>query len=175
MTGQVQIRPGSPSDIAALESLYPRVFPEEDLLPLVQKLLSEKDPVISLVATVKGATVGHVIFTMCGIEGGPSKIALLGPLGVDPEMQRQGIGTMLVRTGLDQMSASGVVQVNVLGDPSYYGRFGFKPDISVQPPFTLPEDWATAWQSLQTNPDRSPVSGKLQVPEPWQDIKLWAP
>lgn len=51
----------------------------------------------------------------------------LAPLAVAPEAQGRGIGSALVRAGLKVCAEGGVDGVVVLGDPAYYGRFGFKP------------------------------------------------
>jgi putative acetyltransferase len=51
----------------------------------------------------------------------------LAPMAVLPAYQRQGIGSVLVRSGLAVCQALGYGAVVVLGHPSYYPRFGFVP------------------------------------------------
>jgi len=172
MTEKLGIRESAPSDAASIEMLYPDAFPDEDLLPLVRELLREKSVTLSLVAIVDQALVGHVLFTLCSVEGSSVKVALLGPLAVASDWQRQGIGGALIRKGLQLLKNAGVVQVYVLGDPSYYGRAGFKSDAKVMPPYALPVEWGAAWQSANLN-KAQPPHGKLAVPQPWQQPALW--
>ena len=175
MTDRIEIRESVPTDAALIEGLYPDAFPDEDLLPLVRELLSEAPIVLSLVGMADAALVGHAIFTTCGIARRPDKVALLGPLAVASSWQRQGIGSAIVRAGLQRVETAGASQVYVLGDPAYYKRFGFEPDAGVAPPYPLPEAWRSAWQSLGLGGNQSLPRGKLSVPQPWRQEALWAP
>lgn len=172
---EIQIRESAPHDIAPLRIVYANAFPEEELMPLVVAMLEPGFPVVSLVASVDGAIVGHMLMTLCGIEGRGESVALLGPLGVVSAWQRKGVGAALVAEGLRRVKASGAVQVHVLGDPAYYGRFGFRADAGVAAPYPLPEEWSTAWQSLSLRDGAPTVPGKLVVPGPWREPALWAP
>lgn len=175
MIDRIEIRESQPNDVAAIERLYPDAFPDEDLLPLVRELLREDSVVLSLVGISDRALVGHVIFTTCSIAGRTDTVALLGPLAVAPDRQRQGIGSAIVRAGLRRLENAGTRHVYVLGDPAYYGRFGFEPDHAVSPPYPLPEEWQGAWQSLGLRDSGPPLRGKLSVPRPWRRPALWAP
>ena len=175
MTEHIDIRESLPSDTTSIEALYPNAFPDEDLLPLVRELLGAEPIVLSLVGIVDETLAGHVIFTTCGIAGGADTVALLGPLAVAAARQRQGVGSALVRAGLRALETSGTRRVYVLGDPAYYGRFGFAADEDVTPPYPLPEEWRGAWQSLSLRGDTPPLCGKLSVPQPWSQRALWAP
>lgn len=175
MIDEAEIRESLPTDIAAIEKLYPDAFPDEDLLPVVRELLREGSTVLSLVGITDQTLVGHVVFTICSIAGRTDKVALLGPLAVAPNWQRRGIGGALIREGFQRLKSDGVSQVYVLGDPAYYGRFGFEPDSGVTPPYPLPEEWNRAWQSISLRGDEPPLNGKLSVPQPWLQPALWAP
>lgn len=175
MRSDIVVRENRPDDAAAFERLYAEAFPDEDLLPLVRALLNEGPAVLSLVALAGGTPAGHVAFTSCGVEGSAQKHALLAPLAVMPTRQRQGIGSTLVREGLPRLKADGAAQVHVLGDPAYYGRFGFAPDEDVAPPYPLPPEWREAWQALRLRDDLPPARGTLTVPPPWRQAALWAP
>ena len=95
---------------------------------LVERLREQAHPLISLVAEQAGRTVGHILFSPVTVEGNGSLFLMgLGPMAVLPEQQRQGIGSALVRAGLDRCRKSGVQAVVVLGHPRYYPRFGFEP------------------------------------------------
>ena len=143
---------------------------------MVRELLKEEPLFLSLVATVNGALVGHVVFTKCGLVGRQDKVALLGPLAVAPASQGQGIGSDLVRAGLRRLEKTGESSVLVLGDPAYYRRFGFGPEDDVLPPYPLPAAWQDAWQSLRLrNGNQPPLKGNLSVPQPWRQRALWEP
>ncbi|UFN47264.1 N-acetyltransferase [Roseomonas sp. OT10] len=87
---------------------------------------------LSLVAESGGALVGllvgHVAFSPVRIGGAASNWHGLGPVAVRPDRQRGGIGTALVRAGLERLRALGSGGCVVLGDPGFYGRLGFRPD-----------------------------------------------
>ncbi|UUX48794.1 N-acetyltransferase [Nisaea acidiphila] len=170
---KIGIRESGPEDLAAIEALYPLVFPEEDLLPLVRTLIREPAGVLSLVAMDGAVLAGHVAFTTCAVAGYPQQVALLGPLAVIPAMQRQGIGSALVQEGLERLHRARVVRVMVLGDPTYYTRFGFAPDTDIAPPYPLPESWWNAWRSLGLGEALPPCSGDLVVPPPWRVATYW--
>jgi len=87
---------------------------------------------LSLVAIADERIVGHILFTPVDIDGvAPHGAALgLAPLAVLPERQRSGIGSALVRAGLDACRSNGCRVVVVLGHPEYYPRFGFVPAAS---------------------------------------------
>ncbi len=175
MIGELEIRESRANDVSSIEKLYPDAFPDEDLLPLVRELQREGSGTVSLVGIADRVLVGHVVFTTCSIVGRPEKVALLGPLAVAPAWQRQGVGNAIVRAGLQRMENAGAVQVYVLGDPAYYRRFGFEPDDGVAPPYPLPEEWRSAWQSLSLSGNKPHLCGKLSVPQPWRRQALWAP
>jgi len=172
---EIEIRDSAPDDVAPLGTVYADAFPGEELMPLVIALLETENDLVSLVACAGPQIVGHILLTMCGIEGRGAKVALLGPLSVVSAWHKKGVGSALVAEGLRRAKASGAVQVFVLGDPAYYGRFGFRADGNVAAPYPLPEEWATAWQSLSLHGDAPTLQGRLSVPEPWRQPALWAP
>src|SRR5262249_317859 len=51
----------------------------------------------------------------------------LAPMAVLPEFQRRGIGSALVRAGIERLRKSRCPFVIVVGHPNYYPRFGFVP------------------------------------------------
>ena len=173
MPGDVSIRESRPDDHAALEVLYPAAFPDEDLLPVVRELLPRSD-VLSLVAIRDKRVAGHVMFTMCGVEGSDIRAALLAPLAVAPAVQRTGIGSAIVRDGLKRLRDDGIELVLVLGDPNYYSRFGFVPERGIGTPLPIPTEWADAWCSIALHGDPTTHVGKLVVPEAWNHSELWS-
>lgn len=175
MTDSIEIRESVLGDLAAISLLYPKAFPDEDLLPLVRELLQESAVTSSLVGIIGSGLVGHILFTKCSVVGSNGEASLLGPLAVAPACQKEGIGSALVRAGLQCLEDAGVSQVYVLGDPAYYGRFGFAPESRVAPPYALPPEWEGAWQSKSLGCAVTPPPGKLSLPGPWLQPALWAP
>ena len=168
----MQIRESTGDDNAAILAMYPRAFPEEDLVPVVSELLADESITMSLVATSDDEIVGNVIFTDCAVEGSNARIALLAPLAVAPDSQRQGIGGTLVRDGLQRLQEEGYAFVCVLGDPAYYGRLGFVPERRVEPPYPIPAEWADAWQSQYLD-DAAAFEGGFLLPPVWRHEELW--
>lgn len=169
-----EIRKSTSNDVEAVVSMYPLAFPDEDLVPVVRNLLADPDVAMSLVATVDGEIVGHVAFTTCAVEESDLNASMLAPLAVRPDFQRQGIGSAIVDAGLQRLRDSDFDVVFVLGDPAYYSRLGFGHESQVQPPYPLPAEWYTAWQSQYLGEVTSSCSGRLAVPSQWRDPALWA-
>ena len=171
------IRDSAPGDWPMIEALYRAAFPNEDLLPLVHALLREPATVLSLAATIGPALAGHAMFTACALTGSDDRAALLGPLAVIPRWQRRGVGSALVSAGLNRLRRDRITRVYVLGDPAYYGRFGFcrAGDTGAGPPYPLPAPWRSAWQSLALDRTAPASRGALRVPRPWRSPALWRP
>jgi len=171
---ETDIRKSRPGDAAGIERLYGAAFPDEDLVPLVRELLVYGRGVISLVAAHRGAIAGHIVFSPCQVAAKENNVALLGPLAVAPNVQKQGIGSALIKAGFAALDNTGMDFVCVLGDPAYYGRFGFTVERRVATPYTLPDDWYEAWQSISlTNTAETSPEGTLVVAEPWRHVALW--
>ncbi len=172
----MEIRDTTPEDRAAILALYPKAFPEEDLTALAADLLDAAGAeILSLMAVEGAAVLGHVVFTRCIPQGDGRRGALLGPLLATPERHGQGIGSALVAAGHARLDAEGVAEVLVLGDPAYYGRFGFAQSDRVSAPYSLPEDWAPAWQSLRLGNRQGLAAGPLDVPKVWRNPVYWGP
>lgn len=87
-------------------------------------------PSLSLVAeSADGHVVGHVVFTRGSVDGTP--VLGLGPISVDPAHQGSGVGSALMHAVLAAADALDEPLVALLGDPAYYGRFGFRPATEV--------------------------------------------
>jgi putative acetyltransferase len=94
---------------------------------LVDNLRAGGHSLISLVAELDGAIVGHILFSRMWIKTPTELIpaVALAPVAVLPEHQRNGIGGRLIRFGLDLLREGGEQIVIVVGHPEYYPRFGF--------------------------------------------------
>jgi len=110
---------------------------------LVDLLRQQAHPNISLVAEECGQVVGHIVFSPVSLSNHPDvKMMGLGPMAVVPTHQRKGIGSALVRAGLDRCRSLGFQAVVVLGHSEYYPRFGFSPaaNFGICSEYDVPED-----------------------------------
>jgi putative acetyltransferase len=124
------IRAEEERDWAAVHELNASVFEAPAEANLVNALRVQAQPVISLVAEHAGLVVGHILFSPVTLPGHVGlKIMGLAPMAVARFHQSQGIGSALVRAGLERCRALGVGAVVVLGHPEYYPRFGFSPSV----------------------------------------------
>jgi len=94
---------------------------------LIVRALREADALaISLVAEESGRVVGHIAFSVVTISDGSLGWFGLGPVSVLPSFQKQGIGRALIERGLSILRECAAAGCVLLGEPSFYGRFGFK-------------------------------------------------
>jgi putative acetyltransferase len=120
------IREEGPEDHAAIHDVNVRAFDGPTEADLVDVLRGRATPFISLVAIEDGEIVGHICFTPVALESDPACRAVgLAPMAVRPDRQRRGIGTELVRRGLEECRRLGQEFVVVVGHAGYYPRFGF--------------------------------------------------
>ncbi len=92
---------------------------------LIAALRRDGDVVAELAALSSGAVVGHAMFSRLTVEPGTTAIAALAPVAAKVGQQGLGIGSALIREGHRLCAARGIGAVAVLGDPAYYGRFGY--------------------------------------------------
>lgn len=130
----IGIRPESPEDFDFLDPLIEAAFSQPDEAQIVRRLRDTPDLILSLVAESHGELVGHVMFSRATAVSGDSmvQLACLAPMAVRPDRQRKGIGSALIRRGLDMVAALKFPAVIVVGDPAYYSRFGFTPEAAAQ-------------------------------------------
>ena len=120
------IRTEEQGDWAAVHELNKSAFETPTEANLVDALREQAQPHVSLVAEANGVIVGHIMFSPVSLPGHLGlRIMGLAPMAVAPEHQRKGIGSALVRAGLEECKQLGFGAVVVLGHPAYYPRFGF--------------------------------------------------
>ena len=110
---------------------------------LVDALRQQASPLISLVAEENAKVVGHIMFSPVSfLDHHDLKVMALAPMAVAPMQQRKGIGSALVRAGLDQCRQLNCAAVVVLGHPEYYPRFGFSPAsrFGIDSEYDVPEE-----------------------------------
>lgn len=112
------------ADRPAIAELNTRAFGQPDEARIVAALEKAGDVTLQVIAEMEGRIVGHILFYPMGVRG-KLGAAGLGPMSVDPSVQRSGIGSQLVRTGLGILKEAGVPIVFVLGHAEYYPKFGF--------------------------------------------------
>jgi len=124
----VTIRPEDEGDHAAVRQVNLSAFETNLEADLVDAVRPTAQPLVSLVAELDGAVVGHILFTPVTVSDGEttSRAIGLGPMAVLPELQRRAIGSRLVEAGLDACRELGEHVVVVLGHADYYPRFGFR-------------------------------------------------
>ena len=130
------IRYARPSDHGAIEALVTAAFGRADEAGLVARLRADEDVLFEMVVDEAGEIAGHVLFSRLWVDRS-ELFGALAPLAVLPDRQGQGVGSKLVRVALENAREFGCHGVLVLGDPAYYGRFGFSADVAsgVSAPF----------------------------------------
>lgn len=122
------IRNETIADIVNIAAVIERAFGRADEARLVERLRNDGDAAISLVATSGDAVVGHVLLSPMSA---PFRALGLAPLSVLPQWQQRGIGGALIEAAVQRARAQEYRAIFVLGDPDYYGRFGFRTDLAV--------------------------------------------
>jgi putative acetyltransferase len=123
-----RIRPEQERDETAVRRVLEAAFPTAAEADLVERLRRGAKSVIALAAEDEGQIVGHIVFSPLALEPLAGAVGLgLGPVAVLPDREKHGVGRRLIQNGLAASHSWGAGFVTVLGDPEYYGRFGFEP------------------------------------------------
>jgi putative acetyltransferase len=147
----MKIRLELPTDADAVRAVNRAAFEKNTEADLVDLLREQASPIISLVGEDAGSIKGHILFSPVTLLGHPSlKIMGLAPMAVLPDHQRRGIGSALVRAGLDACRQFGFGAVIVLGHAEYYPRFGFQPAsrFGIKCEYDVPDDVFMALELL---------------------------
>ena len=158
------IRPEIPDDGPAIAALNREAFGGDEEADLIGRLQADGLAAVSLVAVEQGTIVGHILFSdlVVEIDGRKVRAVALAPMCVRKDRQRRGVGTALVRQGLDAVRAAGYQAVIVLGHPGFYPRFGFSPGLAekLASPFA-----GSAFMALELAPGAlAGTSGKVIYP-----------
>ena len=123
----VRVRSAGLEDMAQLHRIHSELFGRSNEADLAVALLRAGKAVVSLGAVLDDLLIGHVLFSPVTVSSRDVKLDALGlaPVAVLPSYHGIGIGSRLVREGLDACRSAGYDAVVVLGDPKYYSRFGF--------------------------------------------------
>lgn len=133
------IRERTQADDSAIRHLNDMAFGGTDESSLIEELRDAGLVAVELVA-VDPLMDGHILFSVLDVTvgGTPVRALALAPMSVRPDRQRRGIGSALVRAGLQQARDRGWQVVIVVGHPEYYPRFGFSASVarSLSAPFS---------------------------------------
>lgn len=134
----LSIRAETPSDRDAIRDLTAAAFGRELEARILDAIRESENfvPELSLVADQEGEVVGHVVLSYVGLDANPRRLLELGPLSVVPEHQGKGIGSALTREALRLADERDEPLVLLVGHPTYYPRFGFRPahELGLAPP-----------------------------------------
>lgn len=124
------IRSAEAKDRAGIFALEAAAFGQDGEATLVDALVADGDVVLELVATHEAEIVGHILFSRLKVETGNGTVdaVALAPLAVQPQRQKTKVGTALIENGHHLLREAGETLSVVLGDPAYYGRFGYTHD-----------------------------------------------
>ncbi|MEI4486041.1 N-acetyltransferase [Frigidibacter sp. MR17.14] len=138
-----------------LNTAYGR--PEESRL--VEAMRASGDMAMELVAEDAGKIIGHIAFARL-VE--PEGWWAVGPLAVIRARQDRGIGSEIVRYGLDRARQKGAKAIAVVGPPAYYRRFGFSREAGAQLSSDYPRDYTLVYP---IRPGTAGTAGRLVYPE----------
>jgi putative acetyltransferase len=166
MSDALDIRPERPEDAAAVRALLDAAFGGDVESKLVERLRADGDFVLSLVAENEEGVAGYVGFPRLVLRLDQRNVPVVGlaPIGVSPSLQRNGIGSALIRNGFARLRDRAERLVFVLGDPAYYGRFGFAVMEGFVSRYAGPY-----FQALMLAPD-APKAGRVWYPKAFDDL-----
>lgn len=138
----IELRLAEPGDHQEIFEVIWAAFGRLDEPRLVERLWQNEEVDFECVAKSHGSLVGHILFSPLLLSRMDETLrgSALAPLAVRPEWQKKGVGSALVRMGLEFCASRGVEVVVVVGEPSYYSRFGFDPELGrlIEAPFPYP-------------------------------------
>lgn len=176
----MQVRIATVEDRDAIESLHRSAFDEAEsaqVAELAAALLETRSTplTLSLVSTLEERVTGHVAFSpVKSADEGEFLGYILAPLGVHPDFHAQGVGSLLVETGLERLTESGTKVFFVYGDPAYYGRFGFTAEAAASFAAPFPLEHPFGWQARVIGEERgSHAPVRIACVEPLNDPGLW--
>ncbi len=140
----ITVRREKSGDAMAMRRVLEQAFGRRNEADLVDALRGAEIPLVSLVAVCDEQVVGHILFSPVTVESDDTRFhaVALGPMAVLPTHQNQGIGSELVRRGLEECRLAGHEVVFVLGHPNFYPRFGFVPakQYGIRCEYNVPDD-----------------------------------
>ncbi len=124
----IAIRKEQAEDVHRIRFIHEKAFGRIQEADVINKLHLNCHELLSLIALHEDQLIGHILFSPATIEGDHGVLEGMGlaPVAVLPDYQRKGIGSKLVRSGMDILEKNSCPFIIVLGHPHYYPRFGFE-------------------------------------------------
>ena len=164
------IRAEAKQDVDAVRGVNRLAFGQDAEGRLVDRLRDEGYARVSLVAEVDGRIVGHILFSDLPIVTDRRVIpaVALAPMAVVPDHQRRGIGSALVRAGLEACREQGFRVAIVLGHRAFYPRFGFSPALArhIEAPYSGEDFMAVELEAGAM----AGVVGRVTYPPPFDEV-----
>lgn len=175
------IRETNANDFDNIMDVEKQAFGYDKEAKLVAELLADRtaEPIVSLLVFYDNEAIGHILFTRASIEGIEEHplIHVLAPLAVKPEFQRQGVGNLLIKTGIQVLRERGTRLIFVLGHKEYYPKYGFIPDakcLGYPAPYPIPDEYADCWMVLPISENKFDVAkGKIKCSEVLNRPEHW--
>jgi putative acetyltransferase len=167
----ILVRDESDTDHEAVRLLNRLAFGQDAEARLVDALHAGGYALVSLVAQIGVQVVGHIMFSSLNIvtDKGDVPALALAPMAVLPDLQRQGIGAILVRRGVEVCKGQGHGIIVVLGHPDYYPRFGFSAKLAES--LKSPYGSGPSHMAMELVPGASAgVAGKLVYSPPFGEF-----
>ena len=140
----MKIREEELADTEAIWNINADAFETEAEANLVNVLRDSGCPFISLVAETDNKAVGHILFTPVELTGNKNKLKIIGlaPMAILQKYQNKGIGSKLVKKGIEYCKSKDYDAIAVLGHPGYYPKFGFVPSITygIKSEYEVPDE-----------------------------------
>lgn len=149
----------TPTDARAVEALVLAAFGPGRFAKTAERLREHAGLAVGFVCHEGADLVGTV--RLWSIRIGDAPALFLGPIAVEGESRRGGLGAALTQACLDWARAEGTSGVLLIGDPAYFNRFGFAvaPDVLMPGPVNPRR---VMWLGLSA--DRSPQGMVLPIP-----------
>jgi putative acetyltransferase len=177
----VRLRPEGPADPPMIRRIIAEAFSRAGAgMPAEASLVDGLRgsvawvPELSMVAEADGELVAYALLSRVWVGPVREPALALGPVAVLPRHQGCGYGMEVVQAALDAAAELGEQLVVVLGNPSYYRRFGFRPaaELGLTSPWSGLGD---PWQALTLPADASgaaaaPPRGEVRYPAPWAAV-----
>ena len=176
MAATVTIRQETEADFVDVFEINRLAFGQENEAKLVNALRNNKTvfvPELSIVATEENKIVGHILFSKINIKddiGHIKESLALAPMAVTPNLQKKGIGGLLIHRGLEVAKALGYESVIVLGHEHYYPKFGFEPakKWNIKAPFEVP---VNVFLAIELRPNGlKNTMGTVEYPKEFETI-----
>lgn len=181
----IEIRETTINDYTDIIKVHKDAFGIEGeiIAGLVTDLLEDESgkPLISLLATSNGESVGHILFTKAKIDNDENNLSayILAPLGISQKFQNAGIGGKLIAEGVEKLKKLNTDLIFVLGYPTYYTKYGFINnaigEIGYEATYPIPEKNYDAWmymnlisiENVKKNPGRVICADSMNKIEYW--------